>query len=87
MLSFIKFWASTFYVSFCFLGGIKNKPLENISLNNTSVEEQAKDLTRILEYLDFEVVRWSRVPYLCEGDFFQSYYWLTDILLYARLKY
>ena len=32
----------------------------------------------------FEVVRWTRVPYLCEGSAFSQYYALDDVVLVMR---
>ena len=39
---------------------------------------------RVLESAGLWVERWSRAPYLCQGDAFQSYYILHDALFVLR---
>ncbi|KOB79492.1 Uncharacterized protein OBRU01_00168, partial [Operophtera brumata] len=42
-------------------------------------EEQAAAFVKFMEEeAGFELVSWTRAPYLCEGDFSQAYYWLDD---------
>jgi len=41
---------------------------------------------KVLTPSGFEVVTWSRVPYLCEGDLQQSYYWLDDAVFVLKLS-
>ena len=31
-----------------------------------------------------QVVRWSRLPYLCEGDLEQAFYWLSDAVFVLK---
>ncbi|KAF5398358.1 hypothetical protein PHET_08657 [Paragonimus heterotremus] len=39
----------------------------------------------VLAPLQFELIRWTRVPYLCEGDFSQSFYYLNELILVLQL--
>ncbi|CAL8077966.1 unnamed protein product [Calicophoron daubneyi] len=43
-------------------------------------------LSRILAVADFELVRWTRVPYLCEGDFTQNFFYLNEIVMVLRIR-
>ena len=38
----------------------------------------------VLRRAGFDLVRWSRVPYLCEGDLNQPIYHLTDFILVLK---
>ncbi|CAH8872785.1 unnamed protein product [Trichobilharzia szidati] len=41
-------------------------------------------IKNILIPANYEVIRWTRLPYLCEGDFSRSFYSLNDIVLVLR---
>ena len=30
------------------------------------------------------VVKWSKLPYLCEGDMEQAFYWLLDVIFIVK---
>lgn len=49
--------------------------------------EQAANVLyeNVLLPLGFEVVRFSRAPYLSRGDIFQSFYTLSDAIFVLRL--
>ncbi len=48
-------------------------------------EVQLESLVRdILEPAGFALERWTRVPYLCEGDFARSFYSLNDVVMVLR---
>ncbi|KAA0194099.1 Methyltransferase protein 9 [Fasciolopsis buskii] len=54
---------------------------------NSSWEVQLSYLiTHVLSSVGLELVRWTRVPYLCEGDFTQSFYYLNDLVLVLRVR-
>lgn len=56
-----------------------------LPINGTCFEEQVKSVVDdVLTPAHFEVVSWSRVPYLCEGDLEQSYYWLDDVIFVLK---
>uniref|UniRef100_A0A8D8QSQ6 Methyltransferase-like protein 9 n=1 Tax=Cacopsylla melanoneura TaxID=428564 RepID=A0A8D8QSQ6_9HEMI len=51
-----------------------------INSSSSSLELQISEVvSQVFEPRGFSLVTWSKVPYLCEGDFKQAYYWLTDI--------
>ncbi|CAG9770659.1 unnamed protein product [Ceutorhynchus assimilis] len=62
-----------------------NKPQQLLPIQGDSFEEQVQSIVDdILKPAKFELVSWSRVPYLCEGDLRQSYYWLDDAIFIIR---
>lgn len=66
------------YVEF---GGYQTKPFEPIELSGISVEEQIQEFYQIvLKPQKLEIIRWTRLPYLCQGDMHQSFYVLSDIV-------
>ncbi|KAK4474728.1 hypothetical protein MN116_001853 [Schistosoma mekongi] len=38
-------------------------------------------IKNILIPANFNILRWTRLPYLCEGDFLKSFYYLNEIIL------
>lgn len=68
-------------------GSKDHRPTELLPINGTSFEEQVQSLVdNVLSPVGFEVVSWSRVPYLCEGDLQQSYYWLDDSIFVLKIN-
>lgn len=69
-----------------FFSGFKNhKPEELLPIVGNSFEEQVTSVIReVLQPSGFSVESWSRVPYLCEGDLRQSYYWLDDAVFILK---
>nr|CAH7733556.1 unnamed protein product [Callosobruchus chinensis] len=63
-----------------------HKPKEDLPICGDTFEEQVINLVDVLMHEGFEVVSWSRVPYLCEGDLQQSYYWLDDALFILKQR-
>jgi hypothetical protein len=62
-----------------FLGRLDHRPTEWLPIQGSSFEEQASSaITNVFEASGFHVEHWSRVPYLCEGDLNQAFYWLDD---------
>ncbi|XP_018007769.1 protein-L-histidine N-pros-methyltransferase [Hyalella azteca] len=60
-------------------------PKESLNISGASFEEQATSIiTEVLPSLDYKVERWTKLPYMCEGDSTQSIYWLNDALFVAR---
>lgn len=54
-------------------------------MGGSCFEKQVQSLVEdVLKPLGFEVVSWSRIPYLCEGDLRQSYYWLNDVIMVLK---
>ncbi|KAK0407445.1 hypothetical protein QR680_019199 [Steinernema hermaphroditum] len=56
-----------------------------IGVRGRTFEEQADSLVRdVFEPAGFELVRWTRVPYLCEGDLNRAFYVLDDAVFLLR---
>ncbi|XP_075978914.1 protein-L-histidine N-pros-methyltransferase isoform X4 [Anticarsia gemmatalis] len=56
-----------------------HKPEERLPIEGKDFEEQLSSFVKFMrEEACFELVSWTRAPYLCEGDFAQAYYWLDD---------
>ncbi|VDM31610.1 unnamed protein product [Hydatigera taeniaeformis] len=64
----------------------KNEPLEVMEVSKSRAWEVQFDsfLTNVLQPAGFELLRWTRVPYLCEGDFSRSFYSLNDIVMVVK---
>lgn len=41
-------------------------------------------ITNVLDPAGLELVRWTRVPYLCEGDLVRSFYSLNDVVMVVK---
>jgi hypothetical protein len=61
-----------------------HKPEEILSIEGEGFEAQVVSALEMFSLAGFEVVRWSRLPYLCEGDLGQSYYWLDDAVFVLK---
>ncbi|GBL84945.1 Methyltransferase-like protein 9 [Araneus ventricosus] len=67
-------------------GSKYNQPSEKISVKGKKFEEQASYLaTNLFQQNGFQVLRWTRLPYLCEGDLDQAFYWLNDALFVMKV--
>lgn len=61
------------------------KPTETIHMDSTCIEDQVNIMIRdIFQPTGFELVSFSRVPYLCEGDLTTSFYILYDLIFVLR---
>lgn len=66
-------------------GTADNLPSEELGLTGSSLEEQVNSLaSSVFPNLGYTLTRWSRLPYLCEGDLDQAFYWLSDVILVLR---
>ncbi|XP_042221506.1 protein-L-histidine N-pros-methyltransferase-like, partial [Homarus americanus] len=64
------------------IGTIDNMPSEELGVTGTAIEEQVNSLaTDVFPSLGYKLERWSRLPYLCEGDLDQAFYWLSDVVM------
>lgn len=71
------------YVEF----GSDKQPTEKIELRGYTFEEQSVSLVRdVFETVGFSLVRFTRVPYLCEGDLESSFYVLDDAVFVLTLN-
>lgn len=62
-----------------------NKPTEELGITGQTFEDQVSSMIEVLEGEGFRVEAWSRVPYLCQGDLNQAYYWLHDAIFVISL--
>ncbi|CAN7991499.1 unnamed protein product [Ixodes hexagonus] len=61
------------------------KPAETLGVSGTALEEQVESLCHdVMEPAGFALESWTRLPYLCEGDLEQAYYWLNDVVMVLR---
>ncbi|XP_054719676.1 protein-L-histidine N-pros-methyltransferase-like [Uloborus diversus] len=66
--------------------GEDHQPAEKIQIEGKTLEEQASSLAQSLFVESgFQVLRWTRLPYLCEGDLDQSFYWLNDAVFVMKV--
>ena len=56
----------------------------NITSDQT-VGQQVQSIVKIFQEFQFELLSWTRVPYLCEGDMIHSVYYLDDILFLFQI--
>lgn len=62
-----------------FIGRLDHRPTEWLPIEGSGFEEQVNSaISNVFEASGLHVERWSRVPYLCEGDLTQAFYWLDD---------
>lgn len=60
-------------------------PKQVLPIEGCSFAEQVQSLVeKVLKPEGFDVVSWTRAPYLCEGDLRQSYYWLNDVVMVLK---
>lgn len=60
-------------------------PSEELSITGSSIEEQVNSLVAdVLRPAGFALLRWTRVPYLCEGDLHRDFFRLNDIVMVLR---
>ncbi|XP_049276397.1 LOW QUALITY PROTEIN: protein-L-histidine N-pros-methyltransferase-like [Rhipicephalus sanguineus] len=61
------------------------KPLETLYVRGSTLEQQVQSLYKdVLVPAGFILESWTRLPYLCEGDLEQAYYWLDDVVMVLR---
>jgi hypothetical protein len=62
-------------------------PNEWIRIDGRLPEEQINELIRtVFQPLGFQLKKFSRLPYLCEGDMEQSYYFLSDYVFVLAIN-
>nr|XP_018898731.1 PREDICTED: methyltransferase-like protein 9 [Bemisia tabaci] len=55
-------------------------PSERLPLEGDTAEEQINGFAAFLSSLDLKIWRWTKMPYISEGDIEQAYYWLDDYI-------
>lgn len=68
-----------------FPGSKTHEPTEFIHVKGSNFEEQVHHFESVFRLSGFEVEKFSRLPYLCEGDLRHSYYVLTDAMFVLRV--
>ncbi|CAH0547763.1 unnamed protein product [Brassicogethes aeneus] len=67
-------------------GSPYNKPEELLPIKGQTFESQVQSVIEdVFIPSGFSVISWSRIPYLCEGDLQQSYYWLEDAIFVLKV--
>ncbi|XP_026290796.1 protein-L-histidine N-pros-methyltransferase isoform X1 [Frankliniella occidentalis] len=62
-----------------------HQPEERLPIEGITYDEQVTSfVTDVLGPADFQVEKWTRLPYLCEGDLQQAFYWLSDAVFVVR---
>lgn len=70
-----------------FLGNKSHVPSQVLDIDGPTFESQvATVIKNVLEPLGYEVLKWTKLPYLCEGDLRQSYYWLDDVVFVLKVS-
>lgn len=70
------------YVEF----GADHTPKQKIPFTTRTFEGQVQELQAVFNSLDFEIVKWTKVPYLCEGDLSASVYDLNDAVFILKVR-
>lgn len=61
------------------------RPAETLGVSGVTLEEQLESLCRdVIEPAGLWLESWTKLPYLCEGDLEQAYYWLDDVVMVLR---
>ena len=69
----------------CSPGDAQHQPLEKLQIQGSTWEEQATSAARdFLGPAGFTVERFTRLPYLCEGDLENPFYVLPDAVFVLR---
>ncbi|KAK3917897.1 putative NADH dehydrogenase [ubiquinone] flavoprotein 2, mitochondrial [Frankliniella fusca] len=64
-----------------------HQPEERLPIEGISFDEQVASFVKnVLHPANFQVEKWTRLPYLCEGDLQQAYYWLSDAVFVRNAR-
>uniref|UniRef100_A0A0A9YH30 Methyltransferase-like protein 9 n=2 Tax=Lygus hesperus TaxID=30085 RepID=A0A0A9YH30_LYGHE len=67
-------------------GNRDHMPQEVLPIRGNTFEEQVESVIEsVLTPAGFVVRSWTRLPYLCQGDLNQAYYWLHDVVFTLSL--
>lgn len=67
--------------------GSTTEPEQKLPITGATFEEQVcSAVHNVFEPSGLEVLCWTRLPYLCEGDLSQDYYWLHDAVFVMSAK-
>lgn len=66
-------------------GSEDHRPSESLDVTGDTFESQVLSLsTHLLTPNGLQIVKWTRLPYLCEGDLDLSFYWLHDVVMLVK---
>lgn len=64
-----------------------HEPSETLKIGDKTYEGEVKNFVeKVLTPQGWEVIKWTRLPYLCEGDMQQAFYWLDDVIFVIQPK-
>jgi len=64
-----------------------HRPVQVLNVSGETFEEQLISLeNNVLIPAGIEIIKWTRLPYICEGDLDLSFYWLHDVVLVLKKK-
>ena len=72
---------------FVLVGGKWEKPSEILEIKGQNWEEQVNSLPEVFRKAGFVIEAFTRLPYLCEGDMYNDYYFLDNALFSNRYKH
>lgn len=62
-------------------------PEQRLPITGETFEEQVSSVIHnVFEPSGFNVLCWTKLPYLCEGDLSQDYYWLHDAVFILSVQ-
>lgn len=63
-----------------------HQPRQFLNIRGSTFEQQVQSMVQdVLNPLGFLVERFSRLPYLCEGDLHHSFYQLSDAVFVLKV--
>lgn len=62
------------------------EPAENLDIKGETFIEQAESFVEMMQSQGFQLLSWTRVPYLCQGDLLHSVYYLDDAVFLFNLQ-
>ncbi|GFR85344.1 methyltransferase-like protein 9 [Elysia marginata] len=63
-----------------------HEPSELLHVTGSNFEEQVEQLARVFRQAGWVVEKFTRLPYLCEGDLRHSFYVLTDVVFVLKVS-
>ena len=62
-----------------------HRPTEVLPIEGQTFEQQLLSFKdNVLQPNGFEIIKWTKLPYLCEGDLDLTFYWLYDVVLLLK---
>ena len=62
------------------------EPKQSLDISGAEFADQVESVVAILQNFGFNLLSWTRVPYLCEGDALHSIYILDDAVFVFKLQ-